>query len=228
MSKFKFFACHKFSDYARQCPTKKKGKGKTVADASTHMDELAKKFKKEFSLVSYLSSTIIRWEWVVDGEASRHITESHEIFTNMAKEHRDLHVELENTKYAVEGIGNIQFQLESRNLMEVKEVKYVPRLEKNLLSFSIMEDKELEINFTGGEVVVMLKGTDPSMRQVISNGENNLYMLTGQPVKVLVYSSDSQNDIWRKRMRHLYYRDLPLLRERAIGFLEFSVEHDGV
>jgi hypothetical protein len=36
----------------------------------------------------------------------------------------------DNTRYAVEGIGSIQFQLDSGSLMEVKEVMYVPGLEK--------------------------------------------------------------------------------------------------
>lgn len=58
---------------------------------------------------------------------------SHDIFTIMAKENRDLHVELgDNTKYAVEGIGNIQFQLESSSLIEVKEVMYVSCMHHNV------------------------------------------------------------------------------------------------
>lgn len=41
---------------------------------------------------------------------------------------------------------------------------YVPRLEKNLLSVSAMEDKRLDVSFTRGEVAVRLRGVDPSMR----------------------------------------------------------------
>jgi hypothetical protein len=87
--------------------------------------------------------------------------------------------------------------------MEVKEVKL--GLEKNLLSVSTMEDMVLEVNFRG-EVAVNPKGADPSMRQVIGNRESKLYLLRGQPVKALVHSSDSQSELWYRRMGHLHYR----------------------
>ena len=54
----------------------------------------------------------------------------------------------DNDKYAVEGIGNIQFQMDTEDLMEVKEVMYVLGLEKNLLLVLAMEDRGLDVSFT--------------------------------------------------------------------------------
>jgi hypothetical protein len=72
------------------------------------MDELAEKFDKEFALVSCIYGTITRGLWFVDIGASCHMTRSHDNFTNMTKERRDLYVELgDNTRYVVEGIGSI-------------------------------------------------------------------------------------------------------------------------
>lgn len=86
------------------------------------MDELVEEFGKEFVLVSCLFGTITSGVWFVDSGASRHITGFCEIFISMAKEQRNLHVELiHDAKYVVKGIGNIQFQMESRDLMEVKK-----------------------------------------------------------------------------------------------------------
>ena len=47
-------------------------------------------------------------------------------------------------------------------------------------------------------------------------------------MKALVHSIDSQSELWRRRMGHLHYRALPLLRKIVIGILEFSVEQDRV
>lgn len=180
MRKVKCFSCHKFSHYVKQCPNKKKGIGKTTETTCSQMDELANKFEKELSLVSCLYGTITRGVWFVDNGVSHHMMGSCDIFTNMAKGHRDLHVKLgDNIRYAVKCISNIQFQLDSGSLMEVKEVMYVPGLENNLLSFSAMEDGGLEVNFIGGEVVVRPKGVNPSARRVIGSGKKNLYLLRG-------------------------------------------------
>lgn len=72
------------------------------------MDELAKKFEKEFSLVPYLSSNMTHGVWFLDNKASHHMTRSRDLFTNMVEENPDIHVELgDNSRYVVEGIGRI-------------------------------------------------------------------------------------------------------------------------
>jgi hypothetical protein len=110
MRKVKCFAYHKFGHYARQCPNKKKGKGKITIFVSAQMDELAENFDKEFYLVSCLSGTITRGVWCVDSGASCHMKRYHGNFTSMIKEHRDIQVDLgDNTRYAVEGISSIRF-----------------------------------------------------------------------------------------------------------------------
>jgi hypothetical protein len=79
LSKIKCFICHKNDHYASQCPEKKKGKGKhqhqVATSVETQMNEFASKFKKDFSMVSRLSSsTIPKNAWCVDSGASRHMT----------------------------------------------------------------------------------------------------------------------------------------------------------
>lgn len=91
------------------------------------MDELAE-ILKEFALVSCLTGTMTHCVWFVNSGASSHMTGYCDLLTNMAKEHRDLHVELGyNAKHSMEGIGSIQLQLDSRIPMEMTEVLYIPR-----------------------------------------------------------------------------------------------------
>ena len=54
MSKVKCFTCHKVGNYASQYPNKKKGRDETQTTTPTEIENFAKKFEKEFSLVSCL------------------------------------------------------------------------------------------------------------------------------------------------------------------------------
>jgi len=85
--------------------------------------------------VSCHFGTLAKDAWFMDSGASHHVTGSREVFTNISEEGSKLHVKLGNdVGGVVEGIGTIQFQLESRSPLEVKDVLYVPRLTKNLLA----------------------------------------------------------------------------------------------
>jgi len=116
----------------------------------------------------------------MDNGASRHITRSGELFTNMTRGPKDVNVELgDKAKYAVEGNGSIEFQMDSSGIMEVNEVLYVLGLEKNFLLVSTMEDGVLEVNFTRVEVVVGPKRTNFNKKHVIDRREGDLYLLSG-------------------------------------------------
>lgn len=68
---------------------------------------------------------------------------------------------------------------------------YVPGMENNLLSVFAMEDRGLDVSFTGGEVAVRLRGSNLSVRRVIGSREDNQYLLSGLLVKALVDSIDN-------------------------------------
>jgi hypothetical protein len=47
----------------------------------------------------------------------------------------------EDTKYAMKGDGTTWFQLDSGGLLEAQDVLHVPKLKKNFLLVSVLEDK---------------------------------------------------------------------------------------
>jgi hypothetical protein len=82
-----------------------------VASAETQVNEFATRFKKDFSLVSCLSTrTIPRNAWYVESGASRHTTSTQHLFSSLKKHNLGVQVELgDDAKYLVAGVHTIPF-----------------------------------------------------------------------------------------------------------------------
>ena len=72
---------------------------------------------------------------------------------------------------------------------------FVPGLRKNLLSISIMEDKEYAIEFKNQHVLIRLKESILEVAQMIGVIEGNLDRLHGELVQALVIGLPRFN-IW--------------------------------
>jgi transposase InsO family protein len=134
----------------------------------------------------------------------------------------------DNVKYAVKEVVTASFQLESGKPLRMSDVLYVSGLKKNLLSISVMEDKGYAVAFSGGHVLAWSRGSSIDSAGVISVRDGGLYRLTGQPTRALVHDSDSLCKLWHKRLGHLHYRALLVLRKMVTGFPEFRAEQQGV
>jgi hypothetical protein len=139
ISKVKCFAYHKFGHYAGQCPNKKKGGNGTqqevVVSTKAQVDEFAKKFESELLLVSHLSlGTILAGAGLLDNGATCHMTGARELFENFTESDSNMYVELGvGTKYVVKGSGIVPFQMESRDVLRVINVLWVPELKRSVL-----------------------------------------------------------------------------------------------
>jgi hypothetical protein len=79
-----------------------------------------------------------------------------------------------------------------------------------------------------GKVLIRPKGASPDTTVSIGVREGNLYRLKGKPVQALVHDSDNLCELWHRRMGHLHYRALSILREIVTGLPDFSIEQQGV
>ena len=140
--------------YAVMCPEKKnkgKGKGNTIT-SSVEADDFATEFERGFSFIARLSSTITPSNiFYVDNRASRHMTSVREHFSeyNEKKPHLEVVLWDDHIVRAVsEGI--VTFQRESLPPLKVTEVLHVPRLKKNPILVSTIEDRGYVVTFRGG------------------------------------------------------------------------------
>ena len=90
----------------------------------------------------------------------------------------------------VERIGTVSIRMFDGIVRELKEVRYVPQLKRNLILVSILETLGLVVSIRDG-VLKMTKGSMVVMKGV---RQNNLYYLKGSTFTSQVETSSSSDD----------------------------------
>ena len=111
----------------------------------------------------------------------------------------------DDSQYDIKGIGEASYKLNSRKPMKMKDVLYVPRLKKNLLSISALDKKGFRVSFVDGKVLMWTKGK--SIDDVVEIGveEGGLYKLKGHTDSTLATSTIKPCELWHKRLAHVHY-----------------------
>jgi len=102
----------------------------------------------------------------------------------------------------IEGMGTVHIKMEDGIVRELKDVRYVPQLKKNLISVGTFEALGLVVSIRDG-VLKMTKGSMVVMKGV---RQENLYYLKGSTVTGQVETSSSSNDggtkVWQVKVGH--------------------------
>jgi hypothetical protein len=106
-------------------------------------------------------------------------------------------------------MGESTYKLDSRTLMRMKDVLYVPVLTKNLLYILALDNKDFRVSFIDGEFLMWSKGNNIKYVVVIGTEEGGLYKLKGHSYVALTYSTKIPYEIWNKRLAHINYKDFP-------------------
>ena len=111
----------------------------------------------------------------------------------------------------MEGVGTIQIKMFDGMIRELKEVRYVPQLKRNLISVGALETLGLVVSIKEG----VLKMTKGSMVVLKAVRRNNLYYLNGSTVTRQVAAfTDSDEDstrLWHMRLGHTGEKSLQAL-----------------
>ena len=106
--------------------------------------------------------------WYIDNGASCHMTGQKRFFKSLQEGVVNLRIELgDDARYQAQGVGIVSFQRESGKPLSFADVLYVPRLTKNLISVSTLEDKGFQVKFRDHRVYIRPKGSDRSLDWVI-------------------------------------------------------------
>ena len=114
--------------------------------------------------------------------------------------------------------------------MTLRDAMYVPEIKKKLVSIYTIDDRGYGVYVLNGKVHVFPKGSVPFSSFSIGVICGKLYKLIFQPNHALVHNSSKNYlcELWHKRMAHLHYPALQMLREMTTGMLEFNTESSGV
>ena len=81
-------------------------------------------------------------DWIIDNGASKHMTRFKESFMKLLEHESPHKVKLgDYYQYPIKGSGKSSYKLNSRKSLTMKEVLFVPRLKKNILSISALDAK---------------------------------------------------------------------------------------
>lgn len=130
MMKVKYFHCHEMGHFATNCQLKKSKKKSSRGAAG---EALASQFRLDFSLIACMVSSMMGSVWYLDNGASFHMTNDNELFNEMDDKYLHMHIE-------ITGVDMITFQREHGAPLTLNNVMYVPRMKKNLVSITMLED----------------------------------------------------------------------------------------
>jgi hypothetical protein len=135
---------------------------------------------ERISLLHYSTLTgMIEYDmWIINSGASRHMTGDQARLSNLNEKKTSYKVELgDKITYPVKGFGQASIKLKTCNNVQLRNVLYVPSLEKNLVSISFLEDKGNKIALVDGKALSWHKDSNIENARVIGSREGNLYRL---------------------------------------------------
>jgi hypothetical protein len=177
-------------------PTGRRRRSRVVQQhqlASIEEDEFSSQFEKEMSLLVNLSMVETPSNvWYIDSGASNHMSGVRERLADLTEFGIKFEIVLgNNTIVRAVGRDTVSFQRKLSPPMVFRDVLYVPRLKKNLISVSTIQDRGFEVSLRGDEVLIYPKGSSATSARVIWTRDGKLYSLSFQPLHALASSNSN-------------------------------------
>jgi hypothetical protein len=141
----------------------------------------------------------------VDSRDSKHMIGYKDSLSNLTHKDSPHKVKLGyEYQYPIKGVGEASYKLDSGKPMKMKEVLYVPGLQKNLLSISTLDEKGYRVEFIDGKVLMWPRGNTFDDAVVIGVQEGGIYKLKGQSDSTLIHDTMNTGELWHRIFSHLH------------------------
>ncbi|KAJ8714347.1 hypothetical protein PYW07_002572 [Mythimna separata] len=230
--KIKCFKCKEPNHYANNCPTK-------IGKSDKRSDQNEKAWKG--TLLTALAVEISSDAWYVDSGATCHMTNNKDLLQNYVVDKPRLVTVANNQKLYSEGYGEAELLLKGHTqTTKISEVVYVPGLSTNLISVGKMTSKGLEVHFDKqkcniycGKITVAsatkINGVyqlDTASQELTNECEHAALSQSVDLVEPEIQSMDngraeavnlcdvnSSQELWHRRLGHLNWRSMNLLKQ---------------
>ncbi|GJX02707.1 retrotransposon protein, putative, ty1-copia subclass [Tanacetum coccineum] len=127
----------------------------------------------------------------------------------------------DNREYKIRGIGKVRIKLKDGSSFMLHNVRYIPKLKRNLISLGTLEKEGFTVKLQSGKIKV-INGS-----RVVLSGirrDNCVYSLDGHALagelNASVEEKDSLAQVWHKRLRHISEAGLHVLEKFNTKHLE--------
>lgn len=214
--------CGSDSHWKRDCPEKRdnaqQSKGTTSVNVAQNLPG---------PLVLTASLYVSEDEWVMDSGCTFHITPRRELLSNFVEMSGNKVMMGNNSFCMVKGMGNITIDSSDGSVIVLKDVRYIPDMGRNLISYGQLENSGCSYNGKDHKIEFFKEGKKV-LTGVYTNG---LYYLQGKVRRAgeanVTEEAEDKTKKWHSRLAHMNTRSMQLLVRRGylgdkeIGKLEF-------
>lgn len=166
---------------------------------------------------------------MVDSGATHHFYGYKEVLSHLVERESNLKIIFgDNSSHLVKGFGFVKFHLNFGESIFLHDVMYVPRLKKNLVSISTLEEKGTRVAFNKGNVLPWPIGSPMRDEFTFGSRYEGIYRVTGRPLLALVHNNNHLSELGHQRLAHVHYDALLKFDKLVSGIPMAQAQHDGV
>ena len=210
------FICKKEGHWKRECP-QRQNKSQDSNDSANTVSE------RRQPLVLTVSTLDSKQEWVLDFGCSFHITPQRDVLYNYKDVNGGKVLMANNTQCDVKGIGNIKIRNTDGVEVILTDVRYMPQMSRNLISYGMLE--KAGCTYKGGDFKVEF--FKDGERVISGNYQDGLYYLKGTVSRGEVNIGKAEPnmiDLWHSRLGHMSVANMNVLVEK--GYLKIKEVED--
>ena len=154
------------------------------------------------------------YEWILDSGCFFHMCPNKEFFKTFKSIAGRKVLLGDNLAYRVTGMRIISIKMFDKKTRELKQVRYVPELKRNLISLGMIDKIGCNIKAENGQLQVLNKD-EVIMRGIRKNG---LYVLVGSVPQLGVNASISSDKtkLWHMRLEHMSQKGMKELQKQGL------------
>ncbi|KAH9782763.1 retrovirus-related pol polyprotein from transposon TNT 1-94-like protein [Citrus sinensis] len=197
--------------WRKDCPKAQKRDGKKPASANMARKDEGSDYSLSITPAAYVASSS---EWILDTGATYHLCPIKEWFTDFRNLESGAVMMGNNQPCRTMGIRTIWLKMFDGMVRELKEVRFVPEIKKNLISVGALEAKGYKVTIEDGT----MKFTHGAMVILQGVRRHNLYYLKGgttDEANVVEAHSDTTK-LWHVRLGHAGEKSLQTLMRHGL------------